>query len=726
MRNCFGPILLDRRLPRESIEGVPSSSRLEEIMHRLANRRVRRRMNRRRSSLLPAHVLVVASILVAGCASAPGGTRSRSPSGAADAASAADAALPRPRRVIVFVWDGLRPDSVDATNTPHLAALASQGVWFSDNHATYPTFTMMNAASFATGNFPAATGFFGNSFWQEGPLGTDSLGTVVDFNQPIFTEDYAILQDLQSYYDGGLLLVGTLFQAAQSAGLTTAAVGKSGPAFLQDSAGGGVILDERLAYPLAFAKELQASGFALPKLTPNAYPAGSIALTADNGDPTAAGPRKSFSDGVTSDPTDRRGTPFHSANRYLMSVFVDAILPTKSPDLSLIWLRNPDSTEHAYGPGTANYRDALKSQDQLLGMLQDRLAVLGLGDSTDLVVVSDHAHSTVSGPFDLFPLRGVKADPKGGGNTWGDPDPSGYAVSGDVRLAHLLTLAGFTAYDGAGCMLDPVMSGITAAGTALFPTQIDSDGSVCGAVGARYNTPAYKVPAGRLPPKAIVIAANGGSDYLYVPDHDAKVVAAVVRTLQRREEIGAIFVARGYGSLPGTLAMDQVQLENSAGRNPDIIASYSYDETALVQGLPGTEFESAQNSRGMHGSFSPVDVHNTLVAAGPRFRTAFRDTLPSGNVDVAPTVAAILGLALPDAAGRCLDEALKGGTSVGDTSVTPSTLAPSTAATGLAMVRPTGTADGGRTTYTIELKVKDLKVGSQNYRYFDHAKAIRR
>jgi arylsulfatase A-like enzyme len=682
-------------------------------------------MNRQRSSSLLVHVLLVAS-MATGCASAPGGTRLRSQPGTIDDASAADAALPQSRRVIVFVWDGLRPDSVDAANTPHLAALASQGVWFGDNHATYPTFTMMNAASFATGSFPAATGFYGNSFWQEGALGTDSLGAVVDFNQPIFTEDYAILQDLQSYYDGELLLVGTLFQAAQSAGLTTAVVGKSGPAFLQDSARGGVILDERFVYPLSFAKELQTGGFALPKLTPNACPAGSIALKADNGDPSAAGPRKNFSDGVTSDPTDRQGTPFRNANHYLMSVFVDAILPTRSPDLSLIWLRNPDSTEHAYGPGTANYRDALKSQDQLLGMLQDKLAVLGLGDSTDLIVVSDHAHSTVSGPFDLFPLRGVKADPKGGGNTWGDPDPSGYAVSGDVRLAHLLTLAGFTAYDGVGCMLDPVMSGITAAGTALFSTKFDSDGSVCGAVGARYNTPAYKVPAGPLPPKAIVIAANGGSDYLYIPDHDAKAVAGVVRTLQSREEIGAIFVARSHGSLPGTLAMDEVQLENSAGRNPDIIVSYAYDENPVVQGLPGIEFESAQNSRGMHGSFSPVDVHNTLVAAGPRFKTGFRDTLPSGNVDVAPTVAAILGFALPDATGRCLDEALKDSASADDASVTPSTLAPSTAATGLAMVRPTGTADVGKTTYTIQLKVKDLKIGARTYRYFDYAKAIRR
>ena len=43
----------------------------------------------------------------------------------------------------------------------------------------------------------------------------------------------------------------------------------------------------------------------------------------------------------------------------------------------------------------------------------------------------------------------------------------------------------------------------------------------------------------------------------------------------------------------------------------------------------------------MHGSFSPLDVHNTLIAFGPDFREGLKDPLPSGNVDVAPTIAGI-------------------------------------------------------------------------------------
>src|SRR6266542_2046870 len=55
-------------------------------------------------------------------------------------------------RVIIFVWDGLRPDAITRAETPNLYALREEGVEFSDHHATYPTFTMVNAASLATGS----------------------------------------------------------------------------------------------------------------------------------------------------------------------------------------------------------------------------------------------------------------------------------------------------------------------------------------------------------------------------------------------------------------------------------------------------------------------------------------------------------------------------------------------------------------------------------------------
>jgi hypothetical protein len=180
-------------------------------------------------------------------------------------APAADMATSPPtKKVIVFVWDGLRPDSVTMTDTPNLYAMQQAGVNFSDNHSTYPTFTMMNSAAFATGSFPQTTGFYGNSLYAPGATGPSSGGAAQDFVDPVFTEDYAVLQDLDTYYNNRLLLVATLFQTAQARGMTTAAVGKSGAAFLQDYRKGGYIVDEKMVWPLALAKQIQAQGDVLP------------------------------------------------------------------------------------------------------------------------------------------------------------------------------------------------------------------------------------------------------------------------------------------------------------------------------------------------------------------------------------------------------------------------------------------------------------------------------
>jgi hypothetical protein len=231
----------------------------------------------------------------------------------------------QPRNVIIFVWDGLRPDSVNPTDTPNLYKLAQDGVFFEDNHSTYPTFTMINASSLATGSFPDKAGFYGNTVWTPGATGNDSAGKPVDFNQPVFTEDYAILDALNAYYNNQLLMVATLFQKAQQAGLKTVVIGKSGAAYIQDYKRGGIILDEKMVYPLSLAKELQQAGFPLPKTTPIAYPPGSITLADNNGDPTAFKPRKNLSDGVTSDPTDTSGSPYCDANKYMMNVYLQYI-----------------------------------------------------------------------------------------------------------------------------------------------------------------------------------------------------------------------------------------------------------------------------------------------------------------------------------------------------------------------------------------------------------------
>ena len=635
---------------------------------------------------------------------------------------------------IVFVWDGLRPDSIDKTNTPNLSALAASGTYFSDNHSTYPTYTMANAASFATGGFIGTTGFNGNNTYAAGAKGNSSAGTAVDFSQPIFTEDYGILDDLNTYYQANytqsLLTVGTLFSTAQAAGFTTAAVGKSGPAYLQDFGRGGLIADERVVFPLSFAQELQAKGFALPNTTPFGYASGVINLAANNGSPTLYGATAKLADGATSDPTSTVGSREAADNQYLANVFTQDILANHLPDLSLIWLRNPDATEHDYGPGTPNYNNALQAQDAVLGQIMAQLTASNQLSRTNIIVVSDHAHSSVSGPQTLFPLHALQPMGNGTNSALGPVSPNGYSVSGFVRGADLLTRAGFHAFDGVGCVLEPVLSGVTAAGTNVYPTQTDATGSVCGKAGTQYTTPSYVVPAA-LPSDAVIVVTPGGSEMYFVPSHNPAVVQKLVTFLQSREEYGPIFVDGRYGALNGTFPASAARLQNASQRNPDVIVSMNYDETQTVQGKLGTTFNNSANNRGMHGSFSPIDVHNTLIMSGPDYKAGFTDTLPSGNVDVAPTVAMTLGMTLPKADGRPLLEALKSVTTTPTYGVTPGTVA-APSATGLQFQLPTDptgktldTALAGTYNATIHTKVLLDPTTGKSYTYYDYVKTTR-
>jgi len=642
---------------------------------------------------------------------------------AALAGSARAAAAAPHHRIIVFVWDGMRPDAISAQDTPNLLALSQRGVFFTDNHSTYPTFTMANASSFATGAFPGPIGFYGNSFYAPGGEGLNAKGEASDFQDPIYTEDYAVLRDLDRHEDGALLEVPTLLATAHKVGLTTAVIGKSGPAFLQDYklpnvGGDNVLLDENTALPLAFAQELQAAGYPLPAHTAYTYDARQLQLREDNDSPTEAGKLAKLKDGVTSDATAAGETTPGPANAWMMQVYLDEVLPKHRPDVSIVWLRNPDTTQHQYGVGSPEFHLALQAQDALLGQLEAKLRELGMAQDTNLIVVSDHGHSNVAGPAALFPLRAIND-----GRVAGIDRDWGFSVSGSVRMADDLTRAGFHAYDGEGCIYAPVMSGIRADGTPLHPTRYDDDGRVCGKPGP-YTTPSYVVPD-VLPKDAVVIAPNDGTDYLYVPTHNAALVKRVVRFLQSRAVVNTVFVAKRYGAIPGTLPAEAVHLEN-ARRGPDIIISYAWDADAVVQGFPGTEVGTVSTERGQHGSFSPRDVHNTLIASGPDFQRAMRDPLPSGNVDVAPTLAALLNLPLPTAQGRVLHEALTGALArpLSDYAVKPAAIRPAQPATGLKTVRIDG-APLPATRYSFTVRQKRLSFDGRTWTYFDQAAADR-
>src|SRR5882762_7260545 len=417
---------------------------------------------------------------------------------------------PAARRVIIFVWDGLRADDLTPEIAPNYFALARSGVVFADHHAVYPTFTMMNSASIATGAYPGVHGFYGNVVYVPSAKGRNAKGSEIDFSAPAFIEDFGVVEAVRDSYQGKLTLVSTMLEAAQAKGLTTATIGKFGAAFIQDYKRGGIILDEDAAMPLGFAKELQQTGYALPRNTVNAYEQGALALANNNGDPTAPIGIQRLKDGQTANPLDRTGALSRPSFTYLTDVFVNYVLPNKKPDLTIFWSKEPDATTHAYGPGTYNSIDATKFNDEILGRVVEKIRQLGWDQTTDIIITQDHNHSTVSGDLAHFPLREIIDD------SVGRPTPQGYSVSGFVRTAELLTRDGLKAYDGAGCREIPILSGILSSGNSVHPVKNDTDGSICGKA-QTYTSASYAVPK-PLATGSLVVAANAGSDYLFVLD----------------------------------------------------------------------------------------------------------------------------------------------------------------------------------------------------------------
>src|SRR5262249_5696982 len=113
---------------------------------------------------------------------------------------------PAARRIIIFVCDGLRADDLTPDIAPNYFALARSGVVFADHHAVYPTFTMMNSASIATGAYPGVHGFYGNVVYAPSAKGRNAKGADIDFSSPAFIEYIAVLDAVRAAYQGSLTL----------------------------------------------------------------------------------------------------------------------------------------------------------------------------------------------------------------------------------------------------------------------------------------------------------------------------------------------------------------------------------------------------------------------------------------------------------------------------------------------------------------------------------------
>ncbi len=117
-----------------------------------------------------------------------------------------------------------------------------------------------------------------------------------------------------------------------------------------------------------------------------------------------------------------------------------------------------------------------------------------------------------------------------------------------------------------------------------------------------------------------------------------------------------IFTKQG---LPGTFRLSEVKIDNAHA--PDVVVAFRWNDSKNQFGAAGMIDADWQREpgEGTHATLSRFDMHNTLAAAGPDFRRGQTDDLPTGNVDLAPTILHILGIEAPQQMdGRVLSEAM--------------------------------------------------------------------
>jgi arylsulfatase A-like enzyme len=440
--------------------------------------------------------------------------------------------------VVLVVWDGMRPDFISPEHTPTLYQLSQDGVFFRNHHAVYISTTEVNGTALATGAYPDHSGLIANKEYRP----------ELNWLEASATESVDTIRKGDWMTGGHYLSVPTMAEVLHEAGFRTAVAGTKPVALLQDRF-------NRRGTPAGDQSVMVYGGHGIPSTV-----LGPIIETIGRAFPTNS---------ALNDPR----------NRWTAKALTQTLWRNGVPKLSVLWLSEPDASQHAKSPGSAVAVASLTGPDRILASVLAALEEKGVRQKTDVMVVSDHGFSTI--------VRGVD-------------------------LAAVLKNARFKA---ARKLDDPE-------------------------------------------PGEILVDGLGGSVMLYVIGHDEAITRRLVKFLQSSDFAGVIFSRL---ALPGTFRLQQAHI-NSSRTQPDVVMSMRWWNRTNDFGTPGTIIgENGKARTGTHGSLSRYDMHNTLVAAGPDFRRGFVDELPTGNIDVAPTVLSILGIRPPASMdGRVLAEAFTG------------------------------------------------------------------
>lgn len=431
--------------------------------------------------------------------------------------------------ILIIVFDGLRTDQVTWKLTPTLSHLAQQGVRFNAHHATFPTETRVNVASIVTGNHPNSHGLIANEFYRF------STG----HPQKINTGTYQDLRTLQAQGDNILHVKNLSELLGLTHRIVSINIGTSGNAYLNNHLAlenGDVLIHPEFSLPSSIGTSIE----------------------------------RQFG------PWPSANTPNTSRIEYATQVLLKYVIPLLQPTIACLWLSEPDSTQHKTQVHSPLAQQSIQAGDNAVQQILNTLATNGLLSSTDILLMSDHGHATVSTTVDV--------------------------------------------------------------GTEL----VDA--------GLKHS----------LESTDVLVAGTGGCIALYVTDQNTATIVAIAKFLLSHDWCGPLFASMPH-QLRETFPLSLIHCQHT--RSPSLLMAFNWQDTVNTHGLRGCgAFAKAGVAigSGSHGSLSPSEIKNVLIATGPHFRQGLISTIPSGNIDVLPTLLTLLDLPIPSAiAGRILTESLR-------------------------------------------------------------------
>jgi len=258
---------------------------------------------------------------------------------------------------ILFIVDGLRPDLINAKDTPNIYYFSKQGVTFENSHAVFPTVTRVNSAAIATGAYPEKNGIVSNSMFVP----------MLKSNSSFSTGDYKKLRLLDELTNGQLLLCKTWAQRLSEHGFKTAAIssGSTGSAFLLNHRapeGVGLLINPGFEPDsvVAFPQEINSQ------------------ILRKFGSPPNLNDAPNYNEKVN----------------WTIRILTDYVLTEVKPDVIYCWMTEPDHTQHDYGIGSAETNETIRNSDRNIGVVINKIKELGIYQKTNILVVSDHGFST--------------------------------------------------------------------------------------------------------------------------------------------------------------------------------------------------------------------------------------------------------------------------------------------------------------------------------------------